>query len=181
MKEISSDSAGDAPKADANEAVSPEEAPPTPQAPAAATDDVVSEEADSTEDAIAFSEVGPPVMKVDGIPAETIAADIAPPEVQSKPRAADWENELSPQRVAIELRRIEADIRAIIDSRDSIRKRRLTGSHRWLELEEDILAWQYSGRFDQAALQRVRELIVQRHHLFNHLRYLASTRPTWNS
>ncbi|MBI1825371.1 MAG: hypothetical protein HY287_17275 [Planctomycetes bacterium] len=118
----------------------------------------------------------PPIAAREVASSEPLHADL-----QSSAPAADWENELSPQRLAVELRRIETDVRAIIDPRDSVRKRKLTGTHRWHELEEDIISWQYSGRFEQSQLQRVRELIVQRNHLFDHLRFLASTRPTWNS
>jgi len=119
--------------------------------------------------------------------AESDASDVTIPslpprfESHSTVPASDWEKELSSQRVAVQLRHIEEQVRAIIDSRDSKRKRKLTGTQRWRELEEDIISWQFSGRFEESQIQRVRELVVQRDHLFNHLRFLASTRPTWNS
>ena len=123
------------------------------------------------------------------IDAAPIAVDEAPvPELPRpdahqpfSPTAADIENEMSAQRVAVELRRIESEVRAIIDPHDSKRKRRLTGTHRWHELQEDIIAWEFTGRFDESELRKVRELIAQRNHLFEHLKFLASTRPTWNS
>lgn len=96
-------------------------------------------------------------------------------------QTGDWENELSAHRVAVELRRIESDVRAIIEERDPKRKRKLSGTHRWHELEDDILSWRFSGRFDENTLRRLQELIGRRHYLFHRLRFLASTRPTWNT
>ena len=96
-------------------------------------------------------------------------------------QTGDWENELSAHRVAVELRRIESDVRAIIEERDPKRKRKLSGTHRWHELEDDILTWRFSGRFDEDTLRRVQELIGRRHYLFRRLRFLASTRPAWNT
>ncbi|MEK7757095.1 MAG: hypothetical protein AAB385_07770, partial [Planctomycetota bacterium] len=64
-------------------------------------------------------------------------------------QTGDWENELSAHRVAVELRRIESDIRALLEERDPKRKRKLSGTHRWNELEDDILSWRFSGRFDE--------------------------------
>jgi hypothetical protein len=96
-------------------------------------------------------------------------------------QTGDWENELSAHRVAVELRRIESEVRALLEERDPKRKRKLSGTSRWQELEEDIMSWRFSGRFNEDALRRAQELIARRHYLFNHLRFLASTRPTWNS
>lgn len=96
-------------------------------------------------------------------------------------QTGDWENELSAHRVAVELRRIESDVRAIIEERDPKRKRKLSGTHRWHELEDDIITWRFSGRFDEASLRRLQELIRRRHYLFHRLRFLSSTRPTWNT
>ncbi|MFH1107923.1 MAG: hypothetical protein V1790_01810 [Planctomycetota bacterium] len=104
------------------------------------------------------------------------AAPIAHPE-----QTGDWANELSPHRVAVELRRIESEVRALLEERDPKRKRKLSGTSRWQELEEDIVSWRFSGRFNEDTLRRAQELIARRHHLFNRLRFLASTRPTWNS
>lgn len=104
------------------------------------------------------------------------AAPIAHPE-----QTGDWENELSAHRVAVELRRVESEVRALLEERDPKRKRKLSGTSRWQELEEDIVSWRFSGRFNEDALRRVQELIARRHYLFNRLRFLASTRPTWNT
>jgi len=104
------------------------------------------------------------------------AAPIAHPE-----QTGDWENELSAHRVAVELRRIESEVRALLEERDPKRKRKLSGTSHWQELEEDIVRWRFSGRFNEDALRRVQELIARRHYLFHRLRFLASTRPTWNS
>jgi hypothetical protein len=107
---------------------------------------------------------------------DAAAAPIAHPE-----QTGDWENELSAHRVAVELRRIESEVRALLEERDPKRKRKLSGTSRWQELEEDIMSWRFSGRFNEEALRRVQELIARRHYLFNRLRFLASTRPTWNT
>ena len=96
-------------------------------------------------------------------------------------QTGDWENELSAHRVAVEIRRIESEVRAMIDERDPKRKRKLSGTHRWHELEDDLLSWRFSGRFEEETLRRLRELIGRRHYLFHRLRFLASTRPTWNT
>ena len=110
-------------------------------------------------------------------PGESGAATTAVPPEQT----GDWEHELSAHRVAVELRRVESDIRGLLDERDPKRKRKLSGTSRWHELEDDILSWRFSGRFDESTLQRLQELIGRRHYLFNRLRFLASTRPTWNT
>jgi hypothetical protein len=104
------------------------------------------------------------------------AAPIAHPE-----QTGDWENELSAHRVAVELRRIESEVRALLEERDPKRKRKLSGTSHWQELEEEVVRWRFSGRFNEEALRRVQELIARRHYLFNRLRFLASTRPTWNT
>lgn len=96
-------------------------------------------------------------------------------------QTGDWENELSAHRVAVELRRIESDVRTLIEERDPKRKRKLSGTHRWHELEDDIISWRFGGRLDEDTLRRLQELISRRHYLFHRLRFLASTRPTWNT
>jgi hypothetical protein len=93
----------------------------------------------------------------------------------------NWDRELSTQRIAIELRRIETEVRRLLEDKDPKRKRRLAGTRRWFELEEDIIALSYSGRIDQETLLELQNLVIRRHHLFRRLRFLASTRPTWNS
>jgi len=96
-------------------------------------------------------------------------------------QTGDWEHELSAHRVAVELRRIESEVRELLEERDPKRKRKLSGTHRWNELEDDIISWRFSGRFDEETLRRLQELIGRRHYLFHRLRFLASTRPTWNT
>lgn len=96
-------------------------------------------------------------------------------------QTGDWENELSAHRVAVELRRIESDVRTLLEERDHKRKRKLSGTSRWQELEDDILSWRFSGRFDESSLRQLQELIGRRNYLFNRLRFLSSTRPTWNT
>jgi len=99
-------------------------------------------------------------------------------ETGAKP---DWEHETSVKHIAVELKHIEKEVRKILDSLDTRRKRRLTGTRRWLDLEEDMINWQFGGKFDAKTLARLRELITQRNHLFTRLKFLAGTRPTWNT
>ena len=94
---------------------------------------------------------------------------------------ADLARETSAHRIGIELKRIETEIRTILEGRDTKRKRRLTGTRQWQELEEDIRSWRCTRRFDAPTLDRLDRLITRRHHLFGHLRYVASTRPVWNT
>src|SRR3990167_5275748 len=85
----------------------------------------------------------------------------APPAAHPE-QTGDWQNELSAHRVAVELRRIESDVRALLEERDPKRKRKLSGTSRWQELEEDIVSWRFSGRFDEGTLRRMQELIGRR-------------------
>ncbi len=109
--------------------------------------------------------------------------DEAPPDaVTDQPSikvALDRQQTARP--LIVELKRIESDVRELLQGRDNKRKRKLGGTRRWLELEEDLVAWRFGNRFDEATLARLRELVRRRHHLFNHLQFIAGTRPTWNS
>ncbi len=91
---------------------------------------------------------------------------------------ADWDSETSAHRVIVALKRVEADVRELLQGRDPRRKRKLSGSRRWRELEEDLLAWKFSGRIDEDALRRLHRLILRRDHLFRRLRFLAGSRPS---
>lgn len=84
-------------------------------------------------------------------------------------------------RIAAELRRIEEDVRRMLDIVDAKRKRKLSGTRRWLELEEDLIAWCHSGRISDGDFVQLRQLIARRHHLFRQLSFLAGTRSTWNT
>lgn len=116
-----------------------------------------------------------------GSDAAIVGEEPEPVVVSRRHRLGDWESELSAHAVGIELKRIEDEVRAILEERDPRRKRKLNGTSRWQELEDDLISWRFSGRFSEDALRRLSELIARRHHLFRHLRFLASTRPTWNS
>lgn len=83
--------------------------------------------------------------------------------------------------IAGELTRVESEVRGILEAVDDKHKRKLGGTSRWHELEDDIIAWRYSGRIAEADLARLRQLVARRHHLFRQLSFLAGTRPTWNS
>lgn len=108
------------------------------------------------------------------------AVDGTPPPAVP-PHHFDWERELSAHQVAVELKRIEAQVRELLENRDVKRKRKLSGSRRWRELEEDVLSWRFSGRFEEPALARLHRLIARRDYLFRRLRFLAGTRPIWNT
>lgn len=104
--------------------------------------------------------------------------DTAPIASSAPPK---WEYEMSAHRIAVELKRIENEVWTLLDGSDTKRKRRLAGSRRWMELEDDIRNWRYTGRFDEAVLDRLQQLVCRRHYLFTRLRFSASTRPVWNS
>ena len=82
---------------------------------------------------------------------------------------------------SFELRHIESEIRDLIQDRDPVRKRKFAGTAKWHELEDDLISWRFTGRFDEDVLRRVQVLVSRRHYLFRHLKYLSSTRPVWNS
>ena len=94
---------------------------------------------------------------------------------------ARWDVEPEIQHISSELRAIEAEVRSLFEGRDPKRKRKFAGTRRWLELEEDVIALKYSGRFSEESLVTVQRLAVRRHYLYHRLRFLCSTRPTWNS
>lgn len=100
------------------------------------------------------------------------------PKIQeaATPELPNWDRERSAHRIVVELKRIEADVRGLLENRDTKRKRKLSGTRRWLDLEEDVIAWRYAGRFDEDTLRRLQELIHRRHHLFGRLRYLTAAR-----
>ena len=93
----------------------------------------------------------------------------------------DWATEVSARKIGIELKHIEEHVRNLLEDRDTRRKRKLGGTRRWHELEEDIINWRHAGRIDRDTLNRLHEMVARRHHLFQRLRFLAGTRPTWNS
>jgi hypothetical protein len=101
--------------------------------------------------------------------------------LSSRFRKGDWEHEFSAHRIAAELSRIEIEVRRLIEDCDPKRKRRFTGTRRWHELEEDLLSLRFTGRMDEDMLRRVFDHIARRHFLFGQLRFVASTRPTWNT
>ena len=84
-------------------------------------------------------------------------------------------------RIAVELKHIEREVRELLEDRDIKRKRKLAGTYRWLELEEDVRNLLYTGRIDMETLRRLQGLVTRRHHLFRKLKFLSGTRPVWNS
>lgn len=114
-------------------------------------------------------------------------ADSVPDEPESasgeteQHSSVEWAEELSARRIAVELKRIEVQVRQILEDLDPKRKRKLSGTRRWNDLEEELVDWRFAGRFDEASLVKLRELISRRHYLFRRLRFLAGTRPVWNT
>jgi hypothetical protein len=117
----------------------------------------------------------------DAVDASFSAAVVERGVVETGPGEIEWANELSPQHLYLELKRIEDEVKELLEARDPVRKRKLGGTRRWRDLEDEIVAWKYGDRFDEATLKRVQCLIARRHHLYRRLRFLAGTRPTWNS
>lgn len=93
----------------------------------------------------------------------------------------NWDTELSAHKIMIELRHVEEEVRSVLDVRDTKRRRKLAGTRRWLELEEDILSWRHAGRIDEDTLSHLHQLVARRHYLFQRLHFIAGTRPGWNS
>ncbi len=103
------------------------------------------------------------------------------PASPGRTNSRDWIAQASAHKVAVELKRIETEVRALLEDRDTVRKRKLAGSSRWVELEDDLIQWRFSGRIDEPTLRRLQEMVSYRHHLFHKLTFLAATRPVWNS
>lgn len=102
-------------------------------------------------------------------------------EVQSPEKDTDWESELSAHQVVVVLKRIETEVWSLLEGVDGRRKRKLSGSRRWRELEEDLISWQYTSRIDQTVLKRLMQLVARRDYLFRRLIFLSGTRQVWNS
>lgn len=102
-------------------------------------------------------------------------------EEEEEDEGMDWDELTSARPLVVELKGIEAEIRRLLGDRDPKRKRKLAGTRRWLELEDDVLTLRHTGRIDEATLDEVLRLIRRRHHLFRRLKFLAGTRPTWNT
>lgn len=99
-----------------------------------------------------------------------------------RPReSTDWDNEVSAHALVVELKRIETEVRELLTDRDPRRKRKLAGTRRWHELEEDLTAASNTRRFDDEVMARLRMLIALRHRLFKRLRFISGTRPNWNT
>jgi len=113
------------------------------------------------------------------------AAIVDDDDVLAKDRSSDahgdWERELSAHQVVVELKRIETEVRRYLEGVDDKRKRKLSGSRRWRELQEDLISWQHTSRIDADAVPRLMELIARRDYLFRRLNFLSRTRPGWNS
>jgi len=90
-------------------------------------------------------------------------------------------HEVVAHRIAVELKRVEAEVRELLEESDSKRKRKLSGSRRWRELEEDLLAWRFAGRVEPKVLAKLRQLVARRNYLFDRLRFATGTRTRWNS
>jgi hypothetical protein len=107
-------------------------------------------------------------------------ADVVPEEPREEAEA-DWDNEMSVKRISIELSRIEKQVRDLLGDQDPKRKRKLAGTRRWLELEDDIRDLLHSGRINNEVIRQLHQLVIRRHRLFRRLHFLTGTRPTWNT
>lgn len=113
---------------------------------------------------------------------DSVTAETKPSTGEAtEPRIPNWDREVSARAVIVELKRVETEIRQILDTCDTKQKRKLGGTRRWHELEEDVIAWRFNGRPGDDVCRRVQQLVMRRHYLFRRLRFLSATRPTWNS
>ncbi|RJP34609.1 MAG: hypothetical protein C4547_10730 [Phycisphaerales bacterium] len=103
------------------------------------------------------------------------------PGPAARPIRDSWDPAATPRHLAVELKRIEARITELLEGIDPRRKRRLEGTRRWLELQDDIAAMRFDGRIDEARVREINALCAKRHRLFRHLNFLVATRPTWNT
>jgi len=94
---------------------------------------------------------------------------------------AGWEPNVSAREVAVELKRVETEIRELLERGDIKRKRRYDGTRRWMELLEDVVSMRYTGPADEATLLRVRTLVARRQDLFRRLNFIVGTRHRWNT
>jgi hypothetical protein len=117
---------------------------------------------------------------VAGLPAAGESSPL-PASLSSHPSGPRLDTEPEVRAIAAELRAIEGEVRSILQERDPKRKRKLAGTRRWLELEEDVINLRYTGRLPEDDLRRLHRLVMRRHGLFRRLRFLAGTRPVWNS
>lgn len=92
-----------------------------------------------------------------------------------------WEPNDQARHVAVELRRVEMEIRELLENCDNKRKRKYEGTRRWLELMEDLVAMRYTGPADEATLAKVSALVARRMYLFNMLNFIVATRHRWNT
>lgn len=92
-----------------------------------------------------------------------------------------WDPYASAHRIGIELKRLENEVRELLEPVDPRRKRKLNGTRRWHELEDDLRALRYGSRLPEATMVKVLQLIAKRHSLYRRLSFLSSTRPTWNT
>lgn len=170
-----------APPADADETV-PEDEPAVLDAAARSLDvgDVVAGDTDRIESAT-------PSVLDDTEPEDAGDADSIKDEPETEEDAAaaarppNWDRERSAHRIAVELKRVEKEIRELLEGRDSKRKRKLTGTRRWTDLRDDLLSWYGAGRVDDEVLARMNELVTRRAYLFKRLHFLAGTRQGWNT
>lgn len=93
----------------------------------------------------------------------------------------EWEPNASARVVAAELKRVEGEVRRLLENCDNKRKRKYEGTRRWLELQEDILAMRFTGPADEATLRQVQALVARRQDLFRRLSFIVGTRYRWNT
>ncbi len=103
------------------------------------------------------------------------------PSLPQPPTRDHWDNRATSRDLAIELKRIESRIRELLEGVDPRRKRRLEGTRRWHELQEDVMAMRFTRAIDERGVGEILALCAKRHRLFQRLNFLVATRPTWNT
>ena len=139
------------------------------------------EESEATEDMTADGEAHErsPLDEDQGDAAWILDAPRGPAEPLSVPMR--WDPYADAHHIAIELKHLEEEVRQLLEPLDPRRKRKFSGTRRWHELEDDLRALRFTGRFPEATIVKILQLIARRHTLFRRLNFLSATRPTWNT
>ena len=139
----------------------------TAQAPSTTADHAEIEES-STVESVAPAE-----------PSEPSEPSPEQPSEQTQRKTHDLQAET--HALAVELTRIEKTVRERLEGVDPRRRRKLEGTRRWHELQEDMMALQHTSNMDEKVIREVLALCAKRHQLFQRLNFLVATRPTWNT
>lgn len=92
-----------------------------------------------------------------------------------------WSVRADPRAIASELHHIEKEIRLLLEPFDIKKKRRVDGTRRCLELEEDLIQMRHASRSNDSAIRKILALLARRQRLFQTLRFVVTTRHGWNT